>query len=415
MTARSFPLIGVVSLCLCLFSSLAAAQPVLLWGVTQGCELDKTLSKSVKLNLESAMFSTLTVNTASAGVEPAEAAARLRASCPSVSGQLLGGMVEPQPDSSNGTAGGAADVQRFRLWLYDLGTGQTAYLDDWCNKGCNLADELGHRAIGLADRPRFGAVSMAPQYCAPVQDSAAQKPRSARVTVMVYGEAKGRSATVSAIKQSLSQQGREAAMWPGEPKIDSTSMNKLAKADPSGQVLGVELTDDGAELFVFDAIKHKSFPAKLRCKECTRDELPGKVAFRAVALLDEVAQPDPVRTPPEAACTPFAFAQCGGAGSLGGSVGIDPKLATTLKGLTWGMFAASAATGIGLAAANATSIADLPGRRNTLGDAAWTALGISGVVLSLAIPSHVLLSRAESRRSGGNGQQASSAGLTCPN
>ena len=93
---------------------------------------------------------------------------------------------------------------------------------------------------------------------------------------------------------------------------------------------------------------------------------------------------------------------------------IDPGTARLAKGAVWGLFAASAATGITLAILNGTSVADLPGRSNTLGDAAWTGLGLSAAALAIAIPVHIRVSRAEKPASAAANPAAPTSLLTCP-
>lgn len=402
---------ALLRLCLGFFIALlpgaASAQHVLLWGVTRGCELDKEASRLVKDTLESATFTTTTITGAIPGLSPTEAGSRLRAACPSTQGLLLGGMVEAE----------SPEPQRFRLWLHDLASGQTAYLDDWCKRGCKLGERMGQQAIGLVDKPRYAAASQQPGYCIPDPEASVVKPRSQRVIVMIYGESKHRAATWNALKKSLSVQGRDPVQWQGEAKIGYGALKKMTKADPSGQVLGIELSSDGADLWVYDAIKGQSYPAKFDCKDCTRDELADKLAFRAGSLLDEAAQPEATRSPPEAACTPFAFAQCGGAANLS-SAGIDPKLATTLTALTWGAFAVTAAASVGLFAANSSAAGVQKGQfdeaQNSLVRPAWALAGASALMLGVAIPVHLLVSRAQNRTLGGQ-PTVDGKSLQCPN
>lgn len=404
---------ALLRLCLGFFLAVlpgvASAQHVLLWGVTRGCELDKEASRLVKETLESATFTTTTITGAVPGLSPSEAGSRLRAACPSTQGLLLGGMVEAE----------SPGPQRFRLWLYDLASGQTAYLDDWCKRGCKLGERMGQQAIGLVDKPRYAAASQTPSYCIPDPEASVVKPRSQRVIVMIYGDGKHRAAAWNALKKSFSVQGRDPVQWHGEAKIGYGALKKMTQADPSGQVLGVELSSDGADLWVYDAIKRQSYPAKFECKDCTREDLADKLAFRAGSLLDEAAQPEPASTPPESACLPFTFAQCGGAANMSGVAGIDPKLATTLKGLTWGAFAVSAATSIGLFAANAAGAGRLAGRfemeTQPLVNAAYATSALAILSLAVAVPTSLLIQRAQHANPGTSSPATVSAALQCPN
>ncbi len=88
------------ALLIMLLPTLASAEHVLLWGVTRGCELDSGVSRSMKAQLEATGYTTSTVSGAVAGVSPQEAGAMLRAACPSVQGQLVGGVIEPEQPST---------------------------------------------------------------------------------------------------------------------------------------------------------------------------------------------------------------------------------------------------------------------------------------------------------------------------
>ena len=103
----------------------ASAQHVLLWGVTRGCELNKEASRLVKDTLESLRHSqrrrlrALSRSVADRSQVTAARGYRAHRDC-------LGGMVKESPGP-----------QRFRLWLHDLASGQTAYLDDLVQAAAN--------------------------------------------------------------------------------------------------------------------------------------------------------------------------------------------------------------------------------------------------------------------------------------
>ena len=115
--------------------------------------------------------------------------------------------------------------------------------------------------------------------------------------------------------------------------------------------------------------------------------------------------------PPAEACAPFKEPRCSDAEpatSAGGrplSGGLDPGTAKRIKGLTWGAFAASAATGITLFALSGTGVGthtDPSGFAiaNNLDGPAITMLGVSGALLAISIPITVAVNRATTRRAG---------------
>src|SRR5579883_2818846 len=95
----------------------ARAQATLLWGVSRGCQEEPALYRALKDSLEAATFPTTQLAGADAALGPEEAAAQLRRACPGVQGRLIGAVLEP--------AAQGRELERFRVWLYDLGTGQT--------------------------------------------------------------------------------------------------------------------------------------------------------------------------------------------------------------------------------------------------------------------------------------------------
>jgi hypothetical protein len=322
-------------------------------------------------------------------------------------------------------------MQRYRLWLHDLGTGQTAYLDDWCIN-CNLAERMGHRAGFLIDKPRFGAAPSTPTYCQPEVLSPAIVPRSAKVIVVVHGDPKPRQAIFAAVKRSLFSAGRDAVQWHGEIKsvYGDTELKRMIQGDPNGQVLGIEATPQGASLWVFDNLASQVYPAQLKCPDCSKEDLADKAALRGASLLDEAARPEPTdgasaAKPPAEACTPLELPRCdgllGATGAPGASAGIDPKFAKLVKGLTWGAFAISAATAIGLFAANATSAGQIAGPNDHAEDGlarpAWAFTGAAALSLGVAIPLTLAINRAQqtARDPGTTSRSSAPAAIQCPN
>lgn len=391
-----------------LLPSVSLAQPVLLWGVSRGCDLDKDLTHAVKEMLDSVAFPATEIQNAMQGISSTEAAAQIRANCRTAQGRVMGGFVEP----------GDGKLQRYRLWLHDLSTGQTAYSDGWCN-GCKLTDHLSRQAAGLADKPRFsGAVaSNVPSYCQPEPSATPMVARSKTVVVALYGDGKPKAGLLAALKRQLYTAGRDLSAWQEELKTDHSSLVRMLQGDKQGQIIGVESTAKGANLWIYDALTDQTFDAKVECPTCSKEDFADKVAFRAVALLDESVQPPQKPRPPEEVCAaPLLVPQCSAIGS-GSSTGIEPKLATTIKGLTWGLVAATGAASVALGIANPLVSQSLEGRpfNNTLTAPFWTMASVTIGAAIVAIPVTIALRQAQ-QRSTANATTASAASpIQCPN
>lgn len=406
-----------------LVPALASGEPILLWGAARGCQQDEALTQAMRAQMQSAAYPVTPLAGAQAGLSPQDAAAQLRRACPALHGRLLGAVVEPAS---------GREMERYRLWVHDLQTGQTAYLDDWC-VNCNLGERMGRRAGFLLKKPRFEAAPTMPTYCQPEVLAPAIVPRSAKVIVVLYGDSKPRAAIWAAVKRDLHGAGRDAVQWHGEAQsfYADTDLKRMVQGDPQGQVLGVEVTDKGASMWVFDNIASQVFPAQINCQDCSKEDLADKVAGRSASLLDEAAKPEPAdgasasaAKPPAEACTPLEIPLCGSTRASVGSAasgGIDPKLAKIVKGSLWGLFAASAASSIGLFVANATSAGQIPGSTEHAQDAlvrpAYATTAAAVVSLGLAIPITVLINRAQfpARDSGNSPQSSTNLAIQCPN
>ena len=66
---------------------------------------------------------------------------RVRASCPSSAGRVLGGAVVSD-----------RDTLQVRLWLHDLPSGATAYQDDYC-QSCDIVSAVTAQAARLLAAP----------------------------------------------------------------------------------------------------------------------------------------------------------------------------------------------------------------------------------------------------------------------
>lgn len=377
----------------------AHAERVLLYGIQRGCQVDENTTKTVEQQLTSSAYSVVRVTPAAPLAQPQAAAEQVTRTCPGTSGRLLGGFL----DENHG-------IKRVRLWLADLESKRVAVLDDYCTD-CNLAERVALSAARLAEKPRLGGtLGATPTYCQTEAPVGAAPVRSNKLAVVVYGDAKPRGAVWSAVRSAVQSTGREVAQTHSEAKSFGPSDLRKMLREPSGQVLGVELTPEGASMWVFDGVTERTQPINVDCQACDREELGRRVSLAALAVLDtcfdaqcaEAAKGTPMRAPAEA-CAPFKEPACGGAEVLPdgrplGSEALSPKTARVIKGLTWGAFAVSAASAIVLAASNPYII-----QRNTVGNAftdtltgpAWTMAGVSAGLLAINIPITVLVNRAQ--------------------
>lgn len=399
----------------------AKAEKVLLYGVERGCQVDQNMTKTVEQQLASSAYSVVRVTPAAPMSQPLAAAEQVTRACPGTSGRLLGGFIEESPG-----------LKRVRLWLTDLDAKQVAVLDDYCSD-CDLNQRVGLLAARLAEKGQLGGVpSPRPTYCQSDNAVAVGPSRSNKLAVVVYGEAKARGAVWSAVRTAVQGTGRDVAQTHSEAKSFGPSDLRKMLREPSGQVLGVELTPEGASVWVFDGQTERTQPKNVDCVGCDREELGRKVALTAQAVLDTCFDAQcadgakgTLMRPPAEACVPFNEPKCAGgdfpsSGRRTASGTLDPQSARLIKGLTWGAFAASAATGITLLAISGTSAGnyDLPSGGtigNHLDGPGWTMLGAAGVMLGIAIPITVVANRASSgfaqRAPAGSGL----ASVQCPN
>lgn len=401
----------------------AHAERVLLYGIQRGCQVDETITKTVEQQLTSSAYSVVRVTPAAPLAQPQSAAEQVTRACPGTSGRLLGGFL----DENQG-------IKRVRLWLADLESKRVAVLDDYCTD-CNLAEKVALSAARLAEKPRLGGtLGATPTYCQTEAPVGAAPVRSNKLAVVVYGDAKPRGAVWSAVRSAVQSTGRDVAQTHSEAKSFGPSDLRKMLREPSGQVLGVELTPEGASMWVFDGVTERTQPINVDCQACDREELGRRVSLAALAVLDtcfdaqcaEAAKGTPMRAPAEA-CAPFKEPACGGGdlvmtpdGRRLGGGGLDPRTAKLVKGLLWGAFAASAATTVALFAANAAGAGSLVGNaehtENSLIRPAWTATGFTLLSLSVAVPTTILVSRsAAATSSGASLQSRQLSGIQCPN
>lgn len=228
------------------------------------------------------------------------------------------------------------------------------------------------------------------------------------------------------------QRELEAGGFPGVTRLDpSAPVNKcqgpsagaqVRRACPGvpgnvrilgGQIEALKPPQNRARLWLYDTATGKTAWLDTYCQSCMQASLLSRNAIALLSAPDwsaaASAQPsyclqssaqDAAGRPPAEACAPWPELACEDSAAPSSDaaaphVGIDPKLAKIIKGSLWTLFGVSAATGVALTVVNGTDIATAPGREHTLGDAAWTAIGLSAATLAVTIPLHVLISRAQ--------------------
>jgi len=426
LTRSSLPLLVLLS---ALLADTARAQaPVYFWGLQRGsCEALPEVDRLVEKRLHSSAQSVTLLRTPAGQPLPLcqgpRCAELVRGSCPGAGGRVLGGQVVQ-----------GKNVTNFRLWLYDLGTGQIAYQDDFC-QSCSLTDAVIVQAKALIEKPRFEAVpGPHPSYCsrpAGGGESQAAGGASGPIFLVVHGQGAHKTAVHAALRAQLEALGRP----PLPVTIDSKTytldiLQKIVEGQQNARVLGAEVKAAGrVELFLFDQKTGLTDDESVRCPDCTGDSLSVQVKQAVSALLDHCfgaqCASNGTAQPPAEACIPFPEQQCPGLDALLGpkaAVGLDqdrltPKTARLIKGLTWGAFAASAATSIALFAANGSVNesrlnADYQG---TLTRAAWTSAAFAVLTLAVAVPTTVVVNRASRTAPAASGAGSSAALVQCPN
>jgi hypothetical protein len=104
---------------LCMLPSMTAhADRLLIWGIQDRCEQIPELDHALDRLFHQAGHDTWLLLPQPSACQGADCASRVQAQCGTAGGRVLGGRVY------RGKA-----VTRLRMWLHDLGTRQTAYLD----------------------------------------------------------------------------------------------------------------------------------------------------------------------------------------------------------------------------------------------------------------------------------------------
>jgi hypothetical protein len=329
------------------------------------------------------------------------------------------------------------NVTRFRLWLYDLHSGQIAYQDDYC-QGCGLTDAVIVQAKVLIEAPHFGPPpDSKPTYCKPFSTAGGESAASAAggeagpLYLTVYGDGKHKASLHAALEQQLQLLGKPPLPVTVESHTYTLDvMQRIVAGQQNAHVLGAEAKKDGkVELFYFDQKTNLTHDSSVNCAGCDRDGLIVQVKQAVSDLLDRCFGSQCAnsgRQPPAEACEPFPDQQCPGLDDLlspGPSLParyIDPTTAKLVKGSLWGLFAGSTATAVGLFAANATSAGIINGNQaqatNGLVRPAWAMTGTSIVVLGLAVPLTLAINHAQRPASSDVSNGAASQSLIqCPN
>lgn len=389
-------------------------SPIRFVGIEQECKRDKKMDQALERKLRKQSIPVALVTRRSGESLPictgAGCGRLIHADCPTEQGKILGGVVVPGKNAT-----------KIRLWLHDPASGQTAYLDDYC-QGCDTPSALLSQTARLIGAPRVGSTpDLTPSYCQPQPAAAASGAVTANAGTLfltVYGDNKNKAALVSALKVQLQLLGRKVIPLQQEYKqYTSDVLSKIVAGSQNAQVLGFETSKDGTlQYFLYDQKTNRTSGSLLECRQCDTDkdaliarvnsELPVFLAY----CFSESCGFQSAASPPPDACAPFP-AECesesiskepGRSGAY-----IDPSTAKLVKGALWGLFAAGAATSLGLLALNSTSagtLTDVDGNRiaQQLWLPGWTAAGISIGILGLAIPTTIIVNRATPEPSAGN-------------
>lgn len=396
--------------------------PIYLWHFQRGCAPDARLQDAVRAAVKRLAYPVTALNVPAdwAGCQGESCAKLLRQRCTSSmqSGALVGGRGEQR---------GRWTV--YSVWLYDLATGKTAYLDHYC-PDCDLQLKLADSVPLLIERPTFGpSTKPVPAFCAPLPNEASEKPSLPPVTkvhYIAYGEGRHKAAIQSAMESVIKSTGMRADEISIRAK-DYNSPDVVARIVGKGQaeqVLVADVQADGkVELFLYDARNQTSDYLAIDCPACDKEELISKLRTATSNLLDRCrgdqcgSRAVTMRAPAEV-CQPFPV--CGGANLAVASADLGAPVSSVqaqrnriVTGLAWGAFAATAVTAALLFGLNETSLAatenDGYRARYTLAGPAWTLTASSLLNFGVALSATFLLDRG-----GSPSRSSASGGFQCP-
>lgn len=435
----------LLALVLFLLASPAWAEesaPVLLWGFQRGCESLTDLNKHVQRELEKEGVRPVDVllpGSQRMSCQGASCAEQVIREC-GVRGKgarILGGYVDQLGTPLRG-------VTRLRMWLYDTQSGQTAWLDTYC-QNCPLTSTVPYNALQMLQNPQFGvSLEVTPQYCKPEPSRSERPPSSNKIFWVVYGKEHHKSVVSAAVRKLVQKTGTERPFDHVGKEYTLGVLKKVIEAEPGAQVFGAEIQDKGnIELFLFDGSTQLTQTQLVECQNCDKDDLAEKIRQAGAQLLshcfgDDCAASGVTRArPPMEACAPFPEPQCGGRSAAqllqtpqstkpsgpAGPPEISPRLAKITKGALWGMFAATAVATGGLLAANFADFSQVQGQRATVTNQLLPAVGgmagASLLSLVIAIPTTLLIDRGSPREQAVAGPTAPPSGtkqasLQCP-
>ena len=192
-------------------ASSSRAERLLLWGIQRDCQIDRSLTESVRQHLTGTTTIVDDLEAAAGAASPQQAAAAVSQSCPDAPTRILGGTVETLLRHT-----------RYRLWLHDSRTGQTLVSDQFCEKdsSCKLEEMLGRDALFLVGERSTGRpFTEEPTMCRSAAGASAPSvQRSDRLFVVVYGEGKLKPSLWPSLRTLLGQQGRQPVLASTETK-----------------------------------------------------------------------------------------------------------------------------------------------------------------------------------------------------
>ena len=424
----SLRILKVFSVLAVLLSSLPAlaAERVLVWGIYDGCERVPEFDRLLDRHLNKAGVNSWVLSGPPSACQGEACAERAQASCGLSDGLILGGRIWRSKVAF-----------RVRLWLHDLLSHKTAYEDEYC-QDCDVNQLLVEVTERIRRQPKFDqAVGAEPGYCT-ATGAVRPDPKRSKLFFVAYGDGKGRAQVQASVKDMLGDTLRPVHAVAGEKKQYShDDLMHILGQQKEGQVLGVELyKEGGAQVWLFDGLTEHLASQEVKCKECKTEDLIESIRSTLPTLwghcFDTQCSLSVGRPPVSAeACEPTKELTCSEApqsvAPKGAGVpsvqraGLDPSTASAIKALTWGGFAVSTATAIGLFVANETSAgtdtasggASIHG---TLWRPAWTAAGLSAGMLAISIPITLLIDRAQKRDITGSTAAATdkSSTLKCP-
>lgn len=426
MSLRILKLFSVLAVLLSSLPALAGER-MLLWGIYDGCERVPEFDRLLDKHLTKASVNSWVLAAPPSACQGEACAERAQAGCGLSDGLILGGRIWRSKVAF-----------RVRLWLHDLAGHKTAYEDEYC-QDCDVNQLLVEVTERIRRQPKFGVAAGAePAYCAVATSEVRPDPRRSKLYFVAYGDGKGRAQVQAGVKDMLGDTLRPVHPVSGEKKQYShDDLMHILGQQKEGQVLGVELyKEGGAQVWLFDGLTEHLASQEVKCKECKTEDLIESIRSTLPALWGHCFDTQcslSVGRPPSntEACEPTKELTCNeaplspgpsGVGSRSAPpAGIDPTVAKAVKALTWGIFAASTATAIGLFVANETSAGtvNLSGGASIEGALwrpAWTAAGLSAGMLAISIPITILMDRAQKREVVGGSAVAAdrSSLLKCP-